>query len=133
MASGRVSHPVPPSTGLTASGVASVCWQWTGAKNDHGYGQLRLNGRVQYAHRVFYEDFVGPIPDGLELDHLCRNPDCVNPAHLEPVTHRENMRRAIQKSACVRGHPYNDVYIRRDNGARMCRACARERYAERRR
>jgi len=105
----------------------SPCWHWTGAKNNLGYGQLRVEGRTRYAHRVFYEDFIGPIPEDREIDHLCRNPSCVNPAHLEPVTHRENMRRAIQKTVCKRGHPYDDVYIRPDNGARQCRACRRER------
>lgn len=68
------------------------CWNWTAALNAFGYGRFR--GLL--AHRVSYESLVGPIPDGLELDHLCRNRKCVRPEHLEPVTHDENYRRAIE-------------------------------------
>lgn len=75
------------------------CWVWTAAKAPSGHPGFCL-GRPEgkrwvQAHRVSYEHFVGPIPEGLELDHLCVNPPCVNPAHLEPVTHAENMRRGI--------------------------------------
>lgn len=74
------------------------CWRWTAAKNTPGYGQIR-RGRASepllFAHRVAWELFNGPIPAGMEIDHLCRVKHCVNPAHLEPVTHSENNRRAV--------------------------------------
>lgn len=69
------------------------CWVWRGARKQLGYGLYRVGAKLKQAHRVAYELMVGPIPDGLVLDHLCRNPECVNPAHLEPVTHQENIRR----------------------------------------
>ena len=69
-----------------------LCWEWTGS-NDRGYGMFRLDGRTVRAHRWAWETLVGPIPRGLHLDHLCRNPPCVNPDHLEPVTQPENIRR----------------------------------------
>lgn len=71
--------------------VGDGCWVWPGAKNSQGYGRIGAGGRTwAYTHRVVYEALVGPIPDGLDLDHLCRNPSCCNPAHLEPVTRTEN-------------------------------------------
>ena len=71
------------------------CWNWTSTTNGRGYGTFRV-GRVKvYAHRFAYETTVGPIKEGLVVDHLCRNPRCVNPAHLEPVTHLENVRRGL--------------------------------------
>lgn len=69
------------------------CWLWLGVKRKHGYGAKFLNGKLVQAHRYIYELHRGPIPDGLFLDHLCRNPSCVNPDHLEPVTNAENLRR----------------------------------------
>jgi len=81
--------------GLPAYRPVDACWIWQGAKNDRGYGQIRMHGKAIYAHRAMYEIHVGPIAKGLELDHLCREPACVNPAHLEPVTHRENIRRGL--------------------------------------
>lgn len=73
------------------------CWLWTAAKSGKGYGCVVIDRRRYPAHRVAYEMFVGPIPEGLEIDHLCRVRNCVNPAHLEPVTHAENVRRAMKK------------------------------------
>lgn len=70
------------------------CWVWTASQNGTGYGALTIAGARKLAHRLAYAHLVGPIPDGLDLDHLCRNRMCVNPAHLEPVTRRENLRRS---------------------------------------
>ena len=71
----------------------SGCWIWIAGKSTAGYGGLRIDGKDYLAHRFMYEKLVGPIPVGMSLDHLCRNPSCVNPEHLEPVTHQENVRR----------------------------------------
>lgn len=106
------------------------CWEWTACRND-GYGQLRVVGRTVWAHRYAYERFVGPIQDGLVLDHLCRNPGCVNPAHLEPVTNRENLLRGdtipalnASKTHCKRGHEFTGRNTgRQPSGGRRCRAC----------
>lgn len=115
------------------------CWEWTGAICD-GYGKLArtIQGRtVNYrAHRVTYEDLIGPVPAGLCLDHLCRNRKCVNPAHMEAVTGRENTLRgeglAAQNAAkthCLRGHPLSgDNLLTLKSGERRCRICQRERY-----
>jgi hypothetical protein len=70
------------------------CWEWTG-RTDQGYGRVSIGGRQLRAHRVVYERLVGRVPDGLVLDHLCRNRGCVNPDHLEPVTNEENIRRGV--------------------------------------
>jgi hypothetical protein len=69
------------------------CWEWTAARKNGGYGSFFVDGRHLYAHRFAYEMLVGPIPSNLELDHLCRNRGCANPAHLEPVTRRTNVLR----------------------------------------
>lgn len=108
-----------------------TCWIWQGAKDTHGYGSLNFGKKTQIAHRVVYEALSGKIPKGMSLDHLCRNPICVNPDHLEPVTHKENVLRGVgptainaQKTHCKRGHEFT-----KDNtritvvGGRLCRAC----------
>ncbi len=114
------------------------CWVWTGTKTSTGYGVIHEGGvdggRRLRAHRVAYELFVGPIPEGLVLDHLCRNPLCVNPEHLEPVTIGENVRRGEppNRTQCPRGHAYDDDNTyRRPSGGRVCRTCARELRRER--
>lgn len=106
------------------------CWLWQGGLNNKGYGMICVKGRKRGAHCVGYERYVGPIPAGLELDHLCRTPACVRPSHLEPVTHAENQRRAgAALTACRRaGHPYDEENTyRTPQGERRCRKCARER------
>ena len=107
------------------------CWEWTACRRN-GYGRVGWDASIRQAHRVAYELLVGPIPPGLQLDHLCRNPGCVNPDHLEPVTMQENIRRgapnnATFKEACVREHPLieGNLYIRPGSGNRECRACRR--------
>ncbi len=101
------------------------------------YAYIRLDGRKQLAHRIMYRELRGPIPEGTELDHLCRNTACVNPAHLDPVPHRENMRRSpfsnIEK--CARGgHPYTpENTYRRPDGWKECRTCRAERRKPKRR
>ena len=112
------------------------CWKWMGGRSTNGYGQFSVNLRHVQAHRWAYEQLVGPFPPGLESDHLCRNRACVNTAHLEPVTHVENLRRGSggkgigwwhrAKTQCLRGHPFNkaNTYFRL-TGGRACRPCQR--------
>jgi hypothetical protein len=107
-----------------------TCWLWQGGQDGHGYGQTFVYGRgLVGAHAAAYELLVGPVPEGLELDHLCRTPLCVNPAHLEPVTHAENMRRAgAAKTHCVHGHEYTPENTRiGGRGERKCLTCERTR------
>lgn len=109
------------------------CWTWTGWKLWNGYGRVRIHRTtLKLVHRVVYELVVGPIPDGLTLDHLCRNRACVNPAHLEPVTMRVNNLRGFgvsgvnaRKTECPHGHPYDVANTRIYRGFRYCRACDR--------
>jgi hypothetical protein len=114
-----------------------TCWLWRGTTTRpvNGYGQIRLDRRMVTSHRVAYELLVGPIPEGLELDHLCRVRHCVNPVHLEPVTPHENLLRGegpaarhARKTHCHRGHPLSGANLRMCNGgrSRRCRECKRE-------
>lgn len=100
----RVSQPIrdpdPQARFWSRVEKTDGCWTWKGATSK-GYGVARHVGRSRLAHRVAYEWLVGPIPDGLTLDHLCDNPPCVNPAHLEPVTNAENIRRAWARKRAV--------------------------------
>jgi hypothetical protein len=100
------------------------CWLWTGGVQPNGYGRVRVFGVAMFAHRFAFELLKGPIPDGLQLDHLCRVRHCVNPEHLEPVTARVNQRRGKKATAvaCVRGHDLTDA-PRRKNGTRRCNEC----------
>lgn len=108
------------------------CWSWTARLDKDGYGYFNVGhgSREQRAHRFAYTTFVGPIPDGLVLDHLCRNRRCVNPAHLEAVTVRENVIRAgrvrtANVTHCPHGHAYDEAntYVHPIKGGRVCRAC----------
>lgn len=129
-------------------GGPDECWEWTGSRRPDGYGLFRATSRSQdpkvVPYRFAYELMVGPIPDGLQLDHLCHTRDkaclggktcphrrCVNPAHLEPVTRLVNIRRGRRanslKTHCPQGHPYDEANTRYGkNGWRECRACDRE-------
>lgn len=111
------------------------CWLWTGARSGEGYGTFMVEGRTTLVHRFAYELLVGPIPDGLHIDHVrargCRNRNCVNPGHLEPVSLVENLMRGdtvstrnAAKTHCPYGHDYDGRY---PNGYRYCRRCAAER------
>lgn len=106
------------------------CWLWLGYCSN-GYGQVGRGGQLHKAHRYAYESLVGPIPLGLELDHLCRVRNCVNPAHLEPVTRRENILRGLSRAAlfaarttCSVGHEFDAIHRRGDDmSRRTCRTC----------
>lgn len=125
--------------------VADSCWLWQGPVNSGGYGVfMPASNRPVGVHRFAYEFCVGPIPAGLQLDHLCRVRLCVNPDHLEPVTGTENVRRSdgpsltrarMTKAICKNGHPFNsaNTYIRRtgNKACRPCSAAAARRYRER--
>lgn len=105
--------------------ITDWCWLWEGTKNKDGYGRFYRNDLnwQQLAHRTSYEMFVGAIPDGLVIDHLCSVHECVRPDHLEAVTHRENVIRAhasrLRKLFCKRGHTYRI----NPNGVRVCPVC----------
>lgn len=130
------------------SGGEDACWPWTGAIDQGGYGKVLYNGRTLGAHRVVHMILVGPIPDGLELDHTCHNNSdcdggnacphrrCCNPRHAEAVTPRENTLRGrtiaarhAAKTHCPQGHPYDEANTYRWNGWRICRTCRSSRRA----
>ncbi|AVZ72963.1 HNH endonuclease [Streptomyces lunaelactis] len=115
------------------------CLLWTAGKTSRGYGAFDHCGRKVVAHRFAYAALVGPVPEGLELDHLCRDRACVTPDHLEPVTHVENVRRGdagtnqAVKTHCPQGHEYDDANTYAAPGnRRRCRGCHREHMRARR-
>ena len=110
------------------------CWEWTGTKNPDGYGMFGANALLHSAHRFAYELMVGPIPCGLQIDHLCRNRSRVNPAHMEVVSSKENTLRGesfaavnARKTHCYKGHLLEggNVYVVRKPPGRGCRVCQR--------
>lgn len=125
----------------TTRGDPSGCWVWNRSLNKCGYGKVYFRGKVELAHRVLYIMTQGSIPDGLELDHLCRTRACVNPEHLEAVTHKENSRRATlgvfvanlqrSKTHCPKGHEYTventRIYVNKKGWrSRDCKKCDAE-------
>lgn len=136
--------PIAVTPALTAKLDAKIsrtdrgCWLWTGPLKANGYGSVGIGGRKYQAHRAVYELHRGPIADGMQLDHLCCVRACVNPAHLEPVSPSENIRRSTNpdvtrerhraRTHCAQGHPFDEKNTRMGrhaNGApvRICRAC----------
>ena len=106
-------------------GVRTFCWLWTASKFSDGYSQKRFKGRNQKAHRPIYELLIGPIPDGLTLDHLCRVRHCVNPRHVEPVTLLINQRRGERatQTHCIHGHELSGYNLIMRGTNRKCRKC----------
>lgn len=114
------------------------CWLWSGGLHEGGYGVFNSGTRLMGSHRWIYQQVFGKIPNGYEIDHLCKTPGCVRPSHLEAVTPSENCKRSSSwhhfvRSAskireCPKGHPYNDVntYLDKQN-CRHCKTCDRER------
>lgn len=134
-----MAKPATPVFGRMADKflVGDACWEWTGAKTASGYGKVLTFRSIRAAHRVLYELLVGPVPEGLELDHLCRNAGCVNPGHLEPVTHQENIMRSPRngQSVCQDGHPRTPentyVYTYKGVERRYCKPCQQARNRQR--
>ncbi len=116
------------------------CWLWRGARS-RGYARAKFNRAPVYAHRLSWGAFVGDVPHGMQLDHLCRVRECVNQTHLEPVTARENTHRSsnpaarnAKKTTCANGHAYDDANTMfLGSGARRCKACAYKKYNDRNR
>ncbi len=108
----------------------SGCWLWTGCLTDGGYGRIRVDGVELKVHRLSYELFIGPIPEGLDIDHLCRVRRCANPEHLEPVTRSVNLQRGVwpnsAKTHCPQGHPYTEANTYVWRRRRACRTCSAE-------
>jgi len=127
--------------------LANGCWEWRGSVNHSGYGLAWDGKKLRIVHRIAYEELIGPIPAGLQIDHLCRNRPCINPAHLEPVTALTNVRRSANgergknlvamhaaKTHCPQGHPYSgeNLYVckTRPRSGRQCKTCMRQQRAK---
>lgn len=142
---------LPLRLSFDSSGGPDACWPWTGSMGRYGYGRWVSGGVTQQAHRAVYELLIGPIPDGLDLDHMCHNKDplcpggvtclhrrCCNPSHLMPDARGPNILRGktlsgrnAAKVECIHGHPFDEAntYVSPTTGQRTCRACGRERAA----
>ena len=119
------------------------CWEWQGTRTNYGHGCLKMDGKTHLTHRIMYELFQDEIPKGLQIDHLCRNPPCCNPAHLEPVTPSINALRGdvgkhgkqlrgkehpnSKKTHCKNGHEFILKNTIMDNNKRKCRICHNKR------
>lgn len=118
---------------------AAACWRWRGGLDKDGYGNFHNGIRYIRAHRYAYEELIEPIPEGLVTDHLCRVRNCVNPYHLELVTHRENIRRGNvgkrerSKKTCPRGHVFDTITSEGKRRCSICHASTQRRYMERKR
>lgn len=131
-------YPAPPILQSVLDRVVAGhnnCWVYIGFKNKKGYGSFL----GKWVHRVTYQEMIGPIPDGFDIDHLCKNRSCCNPAHLEPVTHQENVRRGDTgnpqrgRTHCPSGHEYSKENTKIEaNGSRSCRTCKRMSHLKRR-
>lgn len=116
------------------------CWKWTSCIDAYGYAQVWMAGKARRAHRVAYLALIGLVPEGRILDHLCNKKSCVNPFHLKPTTHRENILRGsglaaqnVRKTHCPRGHPLSGANLYRNptTGYRCCRKCVSEQHRTR--
>lgn len=132
---GRIGGRAIPATFIErlwrkSERTAEGCRVWTGTSDPGGYGTIKFGERTWRVHRIAYEMMIGPIPDGLVIDHLCRNRACWWPPHLEAVTPAENSRRGsfATRTTCSEGHPYDYVY---PSGARACRQCLTRKQRER--
>jgi hypothetical protein len=112
-----------------------TCWNWKGYLQPNGYAAYGSKKNRDYAHRISYRLFKGEIPNGLDIDHLCRNRKCINPEHLEAVSRRINLLRGIgfpsieaAQTHCIHGHEFNQVNTNFNSGKRKCRACDAERH-----
>jgi hypothetical protein len=127
----KLSHTVADRFEANAYCLPNGCWYWTGYKTKGGYGTISVRtGITTTAHRVAYELWRGPIPEGLQIDHLCRNRWCVNQQHLEPVTAFENSLRGetftsvnVRKTHCDKGHAFSVENTYWEGDKRRCRAC----------
>lgn len=113
---------------LAGSEVDGDCRRWTGAHTQKGYGHIFVGGKARRVHRVAHEVWIGPVPAGHDIDHVhargCRHRDCIEPAHLEAVTHAENVRRAAELiTHCPKDHEYTPENLLATGSGRRCRTC----------
>lgn len=128
---GKIAVPLPNRFWPKLEWQSNGCWKWTGFLRPDGYGHIRVKKDGEWtweqAHRVSFRLIKGEIPKGMQLDHLCRNPWCCHPYHLEIVTPKENVKRSRKplSPTCGKGHVFDasNTYIRRDKGTRMCMKC----------